>query len=229
MNGNATVVRSLVDLRDRTLQKNRVAFGLRIDAVERGADTMETEQVDILHKWQDVFAELEAQAESEICGMMKDEPVIIAMVSVKGIGVMLAAKVSSMIDIDRATTVSALWRYAGYGVVDGEREKPTKGEKLHYNARLKTSCYLVATSFLRCNSPYRRIYDDAREYYLANRPEWTKAHQHNAAMRKMIKVWLSHLWEVWREIEGKPVRNLYAIDRLGHEHYISPREFGWEY
>jgi hypothetical protein len=142
------------------------------------------------------------------------------------VGDILAAKVISMIDIQRADTVSALWRYAGYGVVNGEREKPTKGEALHYNKRLKTTCYLIGSSFLRSNSPYRQIYDSSKEYYETNR-DWTKLHRHHAAMRKMIKVWLSHLWEVWRTLEGLPVRNIYAEDKLGHNHYISPQDYGW--
>ena len=97
---------------------------------------------------------------------------------------------------------------------------------MHYNKRLKTSCYKVGSSFLRCGSPYRQIYDNAKEYYETNR-DWTKLHRHHAAMRKMIKVWLSHLWEVWRTLEGLPVRNIYAEDKLGHNHYISPQDYGW--
>jgi len=148
------------------------------------------------------------------------------MVEVRGIGYMLAAKTVAMIDIERAETVSALWRYAGYGVVDGERERPTKGEKLHYNKRLKTTCYLIAVSMLRSNSPYRKIYDSAREYYAANR-DWTKGHCHNASLRKMTKIWLQHLWITWRKLEGMPTNDPYAHEKLAHNSYYTPQEFGW--
>lgn len=224
---NETLIRSLVDLRDRTLQKNRMAFSLRIGAVERGDDQMEPEHLRTLEYWHERFGELENEIEDQIKDMVKGDRLIEVMCEVKGVGIMLSAKVVSMIDINKAETVSALWRYAGYAVIDGQREKPTKGEKLHYNNRLKTACYLIGSSFLRANSPYRRVYDAAREYYDANRPDWTKAHKHNAAMRKMIKMWLSHLWEVWRKIEGLPVREPYAHGQLTHEHYYSPQEFGW--
>ena len=141
---------------------------------------------------------------------------------------MTAAKIISMIDIERAPHVSSLWRYAGYAVFDGEREKPTKGEKLHYNKRLKTACYLLGGSFLKSNSPYRKEYDSAREYYDANRPEWTKAHCHQAAMRKMIKLFLQHYWVVARTLEGLPVTMPYVHDKLGHAHYYPPQDYGWE-
>jgi len=222
-----TALRAMVDLRDRTLQKTRIAFGLRLDAVSRGADQMEQDDLSMMQRWFDKFQELENECEDQIKDIAKDDAIIDAMINVKGIGLMLAAKVVSMIDIERASSVSALWRYSGYAVIDGEREKPTKGEKLHYNARLKSSCYLVGGSFLKCNSPYRAIYDSAKEFYQANKPEWTKAHIHNASMRKMIKMWLSHLWLVWRELRGLPTNMPYVNEKLNHTHYYSPKEFGW--
>ena len=219
-------LRALVDLRDRTLQKSRIAFSNRLSAIERGDDTVSNGTVRLLERWHERFDDLESELDNDIKDMVKGNDLIECMTEVKGVAEILAAQVISMIDIERADTVSALWRYAGYGVVNGEREKPIKGEVLHYNKRLKTSCYKVGSSFLKSNSPYRQIYDNAKEYYENNR-DWTKLHRHNAAMRKMIKVWLSHLWEVWRKLEGLPTRNIYAEGKLGHNHYISPQEYGW--
>ena len=222
-----TTLRALVDLRDRTLQKSRIQFGNRISAIERGSDQADGATNELITRWQERFDALEAEADRDIAALVKDRPIVKAMTQVRGVGFLLAAKVVAMIDIERAATVSALWRYCGYAVMDGERERPTKGEKLHYNSRLKTTCYLVGTSFLRSNSPYRKIYDLAREYYAANRPDWTEGHRHNAAMRKMIKVWLAHLWVIWRTLEALPVRVLYVMEKLSHTHYRTPQEFGW--
>ena len=221
-----TPLRALVDLRNM-LQLNRIAFGNRLSAIERGTDSGEASK-SIIERWVERFQGLEDEADDDIADLVDDMPIVDEMIKVKGIGKLLAAKLISMIDIKEADTVSALWRYCGYAVIDGERERPTKGEKLHYNARLKTTCYLVGTSFLRSASPYRSIYEDARVYYDANRPDWTKLHKHNAAMRKMIKVYLSHLWVVWRELEGLPVTALYVEEKLGHTHYRTPGEFGWK-
>lgn len=222
-----TVLRALIDLRDRTIQKNRIAFSNRMFAIEQGVDVPTNGSEEILKRWLERFSELEVEAEKDIKKAVKGVEIIDRMIEVKGVGPMLSAKVVSMIDINRADTISALWRYAGYAVVDGAREKPTKGERLHYNARLKTTCYLVGSSFLKSGSPYRKVYDDSREYYEANRPDWTKAHQHNAAMRRMIKLWLSHLWLEWRKVEGLDTRQPFVQERLGHGHIIAPQEMGW--
>jgi len=227
LNGTSSTLRAMVDLRDRTLQKSRIQFSNRASALARGTDQASDATTELITRWQERFDELEAAADKDIAALVSDIPIVDAMTKVRGVGKLLAAKVVAMVDIERAGTVSALWRYAGYGVKDGEREKPVKSEKLHYNIRLKTTCYLIGTSFLRSNSPYREVYDSAKEYYQANRADWTKLHVHNAAMRKMIKCWLAHLWQVWREMEGLETRELYAIDRLGHEHYKTPQEFGW--
>ncbi len=221
-------LRVLIDLRDRTIQKNRIAFGNRLTAINNGQDEADEKTFAIVERWNDRFIALEEEVDEDIKDLASEYPIIDEMVAVKGVGPMLAAKVVAMIDIDRAKTVSALWRYSGYGVTNGERDKPTKGEKLKYNKRLKQACYLVGGSFLKSNSPYRQIYDSAREYYEANRKDWTLGHQHNAAMRKMVKLWLSHLWLTWRSIEGLETNEPYVHSKLGHEHNYTPEEFGWE-
>lgn len=47
----------------------------------------------------------------------------------------------------------------------------------------------------RRRSPYRDVYDEARERYV-DRPEWTLGHQHNAALRLVGKTILRDLWVV---------------------------------
>lgn len=222
-----TTLRTLVDLRDRTLQKSRIAFSNRASAIERGKDDSDPETHAVIERWFQRFNELEAEADHDIAELARHEPIIERLVELKGIGYLLAAKMVAMIDIERANTVSALWRYAGYGVTNGERDRPVKGQKLCYNVRLKTTLYLVGTSFLRCGSPYRAIYDEARVYYDVNRPDWTKAHKHQAAMRKMIKTFLAHLWLEWRTMQDLQTRDLYVMDYGGHTHYRQPQEFGW--
>jgi hypothetical protein len=225
-NQNGTLLRALVDHRN-SVQMDRIRWNNRLSAIERGDNEALDEELAMTKKWLAVYEKLEDDADKDIARLIKDHPMMKQMKPVKGIGPMLAAKMISMIDIEKADTVSALWRYAGYAVIDGQRERPTKGEKLHYNIRLKTTMYNVAGSFMKSSSPYRRIYDDAKAYYTFNREEWTKAHVHQAALRKMIKVFLSHLWCRWRMVEGLPLRDLYVTERLGHNTYFSPEEFGW--
>lgn len=229
-------LRVLIDLRN-TVQKQRIAFGNRISAIERGVDSSNPASISTLNVWLERFKELESNADDDIDDAVFGMRIVEEMTEVKGVGKLLAAKIVALIDITVPTTVSKLWRYAGYGVVEtedektgekiGKREWPTKGEKIHYNKRLKTTLYLLATSFLRTNSPYRRVYDDAREYYDRTRPDWTKGHKHAASMRKMIKMYLAHLWSTWRVIEGLPIRSPYVHEKLGHTTMLKATDFGW--
>lgn len=221
-----TTLRVLVDLRD-ALQRERIAFGNRVDALERAADTGNGESHATMNRYHERFLELEKQAAADIADAVKEYPIYDSLRKVKGVGPMLAAQLIAAIDIRRAETVSGLWKFAGYAVVEDRADRPVKGQKLAYNAHLKKVCYLLGTSFLKSNSPYRAVYDSSRAYYEANRPDWSKMRQHRAAMRRMIKHFLAHLWEVWRKLEGLEVRELYVVERLGHRHVSSPAEFGW--
>ncbi len=47
-----------------------------------------------------------------------------------------------------------------------------------------------------------------------------------AARQKAAKLFLSHLWVVWREAEGLPTTDPYVIAKGGGEHdYIDPWTF----
>ncbi len=51
-----------------------------------------------------------------------------------------------------------------------------------------------------------------------------EGHVHMMAMRRMVKLFADHLWEVWRKAEGLSVRPPYAIEFLGHQTIITPWE-----
>ncbi len=223
-----SILRELVDLRENVLQKNRIAFRLRLGAIERGEDDQSSGDQQMLSFYQEQFSALEENVEKDIKSRLKDVPIYDYLGQIKGIGPMLAARLIALINIDQCDTVSSLWRFAGYAVIDGHAERRVKGEKLHYSNRLKATCYNVAVSFLKSNSPYRAVYDAAKEHYQATQPEWTDGHRHMAALRKMVKVFLAHLWETWRALENLPIRPLYVMEYLGHTHTLDPKTFGWK-
>lgn len=208
----------------QTFQRHRIQMSNRISAVERGASTMQTATME---RYMERFQALEDETAADIAVAVKEHEMWSWLKQVKGIGPGLAGSLVAMIDIEKADTVSALWRYAGQATTDGKADKPTKGEKLPYNANLKRVCYLIGTSFLRSGSPYRREYDEAKEYYQRVHADWTPGHIDMAARRKMTKLFLSHLWTEWRTRRGLPVRAPYAMQILGHDGYKhSPVEMG---
>lgn len=243
----------LIQLRDQTVQKQRVAFNNRIKAVEQGRDEMPEAHLEIIEFWHRTFINHESLLDNQIVDLVKPIPVVEEMVEVRGIGKILAAKVISMIDIHECHNRADLWRYCGFAVLPfcedckvfiepnldacsecgGENivmkaERKVKGQPLHYNAELKVACYNVGRSLMRVNGDYKqRVYNSARQHYDDNRPDWSKLRRHQAAMRKMIKLWLSHLWEVWRKLEQLPIHDPYVLNMKDHSTYLAPHEFGW--
>jgi hypothetical protein len=90
---------------------------------------------------------------------------------------------------------------------------PARGESSVYDRQAKKICYLIGVSFLRSRSEYREYYDRERERLVNERPEWNKARQHLASLRKMEKLFLSHLWAEWAKAEGIPLVRPYAYER----------------
>lgn len=177
------------------------------------------------------------------------------LTSIHGLGEHTAAKLLAQIDDPaKFATISKLWRFCGYAVMDGEIDKPTKGDVLHYNRRLKSELYLMATNFVRHGTLlYAEVYyqEKGRQQGMHPHPicakcggiakqrgqswvcpeckasgrsiNFTPAHLHARALRKTIKVFLSHLWIMWRQYEGLPISEPYAIAHLPeHTHMIEP-------
>lgn len=206
------------------IQKLRVQVGNRLNAVERKTDEPNI-YIDFLQKMANNLNSLEKECIKIAKEYVKDHPAWNWLKRVKGIGVVYTAKLLSYIDIEKADTVSALWRYAGLGVVDGKAEKKVKGEKLHFNNRLKSTMYLIGSSFLKSKGKFSQIYYQEKERQEREHPELSKGQIHYRALRKMNKIFLACLWEYWRQAEGLPVRKFYVEEVLGHTSIYHPEDF----
>ena len=122
-------------------------------------------------------------------------------------------------------------------------QKARKGALLDYNPRAKTLAYKIGVQFVKQGDFYRSLYDQYRKKEEA-RPEIQEeikakagkmvkgkgaarktsgtAKVHMRAQRKMVKAFLANLWVEWRTIEHLPVTMPYALDQMGHSHYIEP-------
>lgn len=158
----------------------------------------------------DYFETKEKEYEKMVKNMTKSIPACQLIMSAWGGGPILAAHIAHRFDIRKADTVSAMWKYFGYDPT--EKYNPGKGKDL------KSPLYAsLSISLIRKNSPYRKFYDDYR----------AKEISHGGALLRIIKLWLSHLWNEWRIMEGLPVTVPYAINHLGHTGFISAEECGW--
>ncbi len=191
--------------------------------------------------------------------ILEEHPAYSWFSRIKGIGNENIAKVVTFIDIKRAESISALWKYAGYAVVNGVAERPKKGEKLAFNMELKTMCYRVGAALLKAHALasaskakvgtkfgyfYEKCLEQEKRKFEAQgktvlpTEEWVKTSKkaehpenlvseyyvHNRAVRRMIKLFLACLWMYWREAEGLPLRDPYALDKMDHTTLITPEE-----
>lgn len=104
----------------------------------------------------------------------------------------------------------------------GKAMRPTKGERLPYNAFLKTKLVGVLGSvLLQVNSPWRKCYDDYKHRKQSANWGRSDAHRHQAAIRYMVKMLLLKIWQDWRAFEGLSVRPSYHEEKLGHSHSVA--------
>ena len=108
-------------------------------------------------------------------------------------------------------------------------DKLTPGFVAPFNKWLRTKmCGVLGSSFLKCGSSYSEIYynektrlenseqtcGDTEKMWKDEKP----GHRHNAAIRKMIKIFLQDLYQAWRTLEGLEVRKPYQEEYLRKKH-----------
>lgn len=102
------------------------------------------------------------------------------------------------------------------GQVGGVRvaqPRPGRGERAGYDPQAKKLCFLLGSSLLRANGAYQQYYQRERAKLDGTRPDWAPGRRHLTALRKMEKLFLSHLWLVWRAAVGLPVTEPYEHPR----------------
>lgn len=140
------------------LQKLRIQQGNRA-----GSETIMLDEVDQnFHESRSVaMSSLERTELKNVERLCKKEKIYPWLKKQKGIGPTLAGVIISEIDIHKAETVSALWKFCGLDVRDGKAPRPTKGQKLGYNGWLRTKLVGVAADcMLKCRSEWREHYDN---------------------------------------------------------------------
>lgn len=78
------------------------------------------------------------------------------MLSIHGIGPVLAGGLLAHLDITQAPTVGHFWRFAGLD--DPKNYDWSKGKKRPWNARLKTLCWKIGDSFVKQSGAEKDVY-----------------------------------------------------------------------
>lgn len=214
-------------------QNERLALDGRLGLTKTGDKKKKAPNVDmgfliLLKERRDAVYKFEMEIQKALCAEVhKHELWETYLKDVKGVGETLAAVIISEFDITIATTVSKLWAFAG--LAPG-KDRKKKGEKCPFNQFLRAKlCGVLGSSFLKCSSPYREFYDNMKNRLASQ--DWGTAsknptdkkrpkagHQHKAANRYMIKMFLKDLYVAWRTLEGLDVRKPYQSEYLDKDH-----------
>jgi len=131
-------------VKDKTITADDNFYIQRILEVQKNAEKYESEYKKLMMEF----------VESEI--IYKD-----FLENIKGISVILSANLIKEFGYcENAPYISSLWKYCGMSVNDGKAPVRKRGEKLEFNARLRTMVWKISDSFVKQRTPfYREIYD----------------------------------------------------------------------
>lgn len=152
--------------------------------------------------------------------------------SIVGIGPILASGLLAHIDITKARTAGDIWAFAGLNPeVTWE-----KGQRRPWNARLKTICYLIGTSFIytknRENAFYGKVFSERKQYETEKNEKGEYASQAAAVLARKKFDKTTAAYKAY--INGKlPAAHITARARryavkffLAHLHYVW---YTWHY
>jgi len=126
------------------IQKQRVASEVRqTHLAKQGKRDAETDEV---HRR---LENLEDYVDGRIAEHIERHPAYPWFSRVKGAGNEVMGNVVGLIDIEKANTISSLWKFAGRAPEDGKAPKRQKGKKLSYNSQLRTMTWRLAVSILK--------------------------------------------------------------------------------
>lgn len=205
-----------------TMQDNRRRAENQVRALEKSGEP------NLVMKWlEDQNSTLEKQIAGALEKYTAAHPMGAWMRGIVGIGPVIAAGFLAHLDITKAQTAGAFWKYCG--ITPGQERK--KGEKISWNPALKRLCWLAGESFVKVSGHddafFGKRYMEKKEYYnkkneeggfKARAEECLKnkkygddttalkfykkgmlppAHIHSMAKRSAVTLFLALLFEEW--------------------------------
>jgi len=238
-------LKTMVDGREQLL-KTVNGINNRLLAMKRGTDQLDETTVEWLNSQLETSKSHLGKADRRIEKYVKkmNNPIASSAMKIKGLGAITIAYMLAYVDIFKANHASSLWAYCGYDKPSHSRY--TKGESGGGNKRMRCVLFRMADSMIKTRSVYRDVYDREKQKLSTSEKvtktrntqgklidaKWKEtkpSHRHGAAMRKMIKHFLTDWWFVHRTFENLETRPLYVQEKMGHKGIIKPEERGWQY
>lgn len=138
--------------------------------------------------------------EKELEKLAKKLPIWPLPADMRGVGPLsLAQIVAEAGPIGQYRNPSCLWKRFGLAVENGRAPRPTRGEKLGFAPQRLALMYVVGDNLVKTNAgPYRKLYDERKQYELDRMPDMAPWLAHRRAKRYIEKRLLRELWKLWR-------------------------------
>ena len=167
--------------------------------------------------------EMRATYKREMTAALVDLPIARSALGVKGVGMLTFLRFAVRIDIEKADTPAALWSYCGLGVhggISAPRRSSASAMSVRWSRRAHWALSHLAIGLLRSQHPYGRVRYERAQYELDRGVNTRIAVLRGR--RYALKLWLKHLWLVWRRQESLPIGEPHPDDRT----YLAA-PFGW--
>lgn len=112
-------------------------------------------------------------------------------------------------------TLSELWSYCGYSVVNGKAPRRSKGEKINWNPEARTRVWIIAETSVKCNGTYKPVYDEAKAHALAT-PHKEDCHRCKAKAGEPLSAGHAHA-RALRRVSKEILRDLWLLSKEWHE------------
>ena len=135
-------------------------------------------------------------------------PIVQSALGVSGVGLLSFLRLAVHIRIDRADSPASLWRYCGVGLHQGRPDRYVRLSlsapgMLSFSPAANLAAVAIAKSLFLKGRPYNPVFWQEYQRQLGN--GMTRAIATRRGKRYALKLWLKHLWLVWRRQDGLPV------------------------
>lgn len=104
----------------------------------------------------------------------------------------------------------------------GRMPHPVKGQRITYHSWLRRCLWLTSKSFMMVGGYYKHVYIDQTLRLTQIHPDWPKIRCSQTARWITVKLFLSHLYEMWLTAENTPYERKIYAERVLHHTYIAP-------
>lgn len=170
---------------------------------------------------EEAYAAEELRHLAHIEAMSEPGGVLAALLGVPGVDALVAVPLILAVDIQKARSISALWRYCGFSVENGRAQRWNE-KRPTFNKDMQDLLYEMQP---KLSGRYADLYNESIKDYSSRRAKdntrWGGAKRVEiTAKRIVIKAFLGHLWITWRTIEGLTITPPRGVE-------APPDVFGW--